>query len=114
MQRRYRLRHRDDFQHLRREGTVYRHSGLTLSVAPGPQSHNRYGVITAKYLGNAVTRNRVRRQLREAARLLHPRLQQGYDLVIIARPDLIGKPFTSIQRILSRMCERAGLLSEDS
>ena len=113
MQESLRLRHAGDFQRLRRVGQVYRHHALILSVASNNLTHNRYGFITAKYLGNAVRRNRIRRQLREAIRLLHPGLYPGRDMVFIVRPALIGQPFQMIQRIVYELCEKANMVEKE-
>ncbi|MBQ2798134.1 MAG: ribonuclease P protein component [Ruminiclostridium sp.] len=50
---------------------------------------NRIGVVTGKKIGNAVKRNRARRVIREAFRLIEPRLreqsQKRYDFIFVAR-----------------------------
>lgn len=109
MHRRLRLRHQSDFQQLRQQGLVKRHPCITITYLANVQDHNHYGFITPKRLGNAVQRNKVRRQMKEAVRLLHPQLQQGYNVLFIARDALVGQPFHAIQRILNDLCERAGL-----
>ena len=86
---------------------------MVWNYAPNQLEHNRYGFITPKRLGNAVKRNRIRRQVREAVRLLHPQLQQGYDIVVIVRFPLMGQPFQEIQRIVCELCVKAGLLSKE-
>ena len=48
----------------------------------------RLGLAVPKANGTAVVRNRVKRQLREAWRALLPKVQQGQDYVLIARPGL--------------------------
>ena len=100
MHRRLRLRLTSDFQRLRQEGQTRNHPTMVLSYAQNHLEHNRYGFITPKRLGNAVKRNRIRRQVREAVRLLHPSLQQGYDIVVIVRFPSMGQPFQEIQRIV--------------
>lgn len=114
MQRRLRLRRSEDFQRLRHEGGAKKHPYGILSYAPNDLTHNRYGFITSKRLGNAVTRNRVRRVVREAVRLLHPRLRQGYDVVFIVRPAAVAQPFAEVQRIVIDLFTRAGLLAEET
>jgi ribonuclease P protein component len=110
VERRLRLRHSDDFARLRQAGRAYRHPMLVLNSDANTLSHNRYGFITAKSLGNAVTRNRARRLLREVVRILHPRLRVGYDLVLVARSEIVGQPFVVVQRIVEELCRRAGLV----
>lgn len=110
MQRRYRLRRNKDFQHLRHQGRVYRHPLMLLSLLPNGLSHNRYGFITPKHLGSAVTRNRLRRLLREAVRQLHPQLDSGFDIVILTRPEAAQQPFTTLQGTVQTLCQRSGLI----
>jgi ribonuclease P protein component len=110
MQQRHRLRQEGDFVRLRRDGRAYQGRYLLISVLPNGLSHNRYGFITSKQLGNAVTRNRVRRLCREVVRLLHPQLQVGYDIVLVARRAIVEQPLSSIQRIVEDLCRQAGLM----
>lgn len=109
MQRHLRLRRREDFARLRQAGRTWRHPFFILSVAPNHLPHNRYGFVTSKQLGSAVTRNRVRRQLRAAVNQLHPSLAAGHDIVFIARRPLVGQPFAAILTAMTMTLQRAGL-----
>lgn len=113
MERRLRLRHNQDFARLRQQGRAHHSRGLLVSVASNGLSHNRYGFVTSKQLGSAVTRNRVRRFMRESVRLLHPQLAPGFDVVFVARQPLVGETFHHVQRIIDDMLSKAGLLSKE-
>ncbi|GAB5490243.1 MAG: ribonuclease P protein component [Phototrophicaceae bacterium] len=102
-----------DFQRLREKGQVKRHPDLMISYLPNDLSYNRYGFIITKRLGNAVKRNRVRRLIRENVRLQNPHTIQGYDVVFIARPSIVEKPFQQVQRIVNDLFRRAGLLMKE-
>jgi ribonuclease P protein component len=59
----------------------------------------RVGFTCTKKLGNAVVRNRIRRRLKEAARLVLPEIAKtGHDYVIIGRASSKGRPFEALQK----------------
>ena len=54
-------------------------------------------------LGSAVVRNRARRRLKEAVRLVAPaHATKGYDYVLIARAGTLQRPFTALTEDLTR------------
>lgn len=85
---------------------------LTLLTIPNALPHNRYGAIVSKRVGKAVTRNRVKRRLREVLRRLDRagRIAPGYDLAVIARPSLAAATFAELQQALTALLARAALL----
>lgn len=107
-----RLRRDADFARVRSLGKQWRHPLLTLAFAPNALDHNRYGFVTTRRLGNAVTRNRAKRLMREVIRLAHSRLQTGLDIVLIARQELIEQPFQIIQAAIHSLLSRAHLWVE--
>jgi ribonuclease P protein component len=57
------------------------------------------GFTCTKKLGNAVIRNRIRRRLREAARLVLPQAARpGFDYVLIGRATTATRGFEALQK----------------
>ncbi len=70
----------------------------------------RVGFTCTKKLGNAVTRNRIRRRLREAARLSMPdAAQPGHDYVLIGRASAENRAFEALKKdIISALTKLHG------
>jgi ribonuclease P protein component len=77
-------------------------------------SASRLGVITAGRIGGAVVRSRARRLLREAFRLHQRDLSAAVDLVLVARPSIVGKAFAEVERDFLAAVRRGRLLHQAS
>ena len=73
-------------------------------------STNRVGVTVGKKLGGAVTRNRVRRRLREVYRLNESLFAPGWDIVVVARSRCVKAPFEKLTQAYLSLAEKAGVL----
>ena len=80
-----RLRRPAQFMRVRQRGTARQVGPLRVAAAPNDLNITRLGLAISKRCGSAVERNRVKRQLREAFRLLQHELPRGYDLVVLSR-----------------------------
>ncbi|MEQ3628060.1 MAG: ribonuclease P protein component [Hyphomonas sp.] len=86
-----RLRVRPQFLYVR-HGKTERRKALLVQArhrkGASPGAHAGAGFTATKKIGNAVIRNRAKRRLREAARVLLPQHgKPGWDYVFIARMD---------------------------
>ena len=91
MQRRHRLSRSRDFDAVYRQGrsTSTRFLVLYWFDRDGEAGEEpRLGLAVPKAAGNAVARNRIKRQLRELWRTRLDRVPSGRDYVLIAKPGL--------------------------
>jgi len=108
-----RLRSPIDFERARSSGKSWTSNLIVAVVLPNGRESNRYGFAVGRKVGKAVTRNRAKRLMREAARDLHPRLDQGYDIVFISRNRVgLETPLSAIEAAMERVLRQAGLLGE--
>lgn len=71
---------------------------------------SRLGVITAGRIGNAVVRTRARRLMRETFRVHQHDLVAPVDLVLVARPSVVGRGFAAVERDFLTTLKKARLL----
>jgi ribonuclease P protein component len=106
-----RLKRRAEYLRVAAKGRKVVTPGLVLQALrrddPGPV---RLGFTVTRKVGGAVTRNRSRRRLREAVRLVlaeHP--LAGADLVLIGREGTGTRPFAALREDLRRAIVQAGI-----
>ncbi|HEY0425694.1 MAG TPA: ribonuclease P protein component [Rhodopila sp.] len=112
-----RLKRRAEFLRVAASGRKAAVGGVVLQAMRRTDTQPvRLGFTVTKKVGNAVIRNRTRRRLKEAARLLlsQPALlsQQavaGFDLVLIGRDSTRKRNFILLQGDIRRALERTGV-----
>jgi ribonuclease P protein component len=107
-----RLKRRPEFLRIAAKGRKAAMPGVVLqALARQDQGPGRLGFTVTKKIGNAVTRNRTRRRLKEAARLV---LAQspiiGVDLVLIGREATRKRSFIDLQDDVCRALAKAGVV----
>ena len=106
-----RLTRRAEFLRVAGNGRKAPVTGLVLqALQRDDTAPARLGFTVTKKVGNAVVRNRTRRRLREAARLVLAETPvRGADLVLIGRDATARRPFSALQEDLRRALARVGL-----
>ncbi len=110
MKRRFRLNRSGDFERVRRLGKSYAHPLAVLIALRNNTDRIRVGVAAGRSVGGAVQRNRAKRLLRASITPLLPRIQPGWDMVLIARKPLIGARTAELLTALEQLLQRADLL----
>jgi ribonuclease P protein component len=104
-----RLTRRAEFVRAAREGRKAASGHLVLQALRQPGEATRLGFTATKKIGNAVARNRAKRRLRAAARIvLGAAGAPGYDLVLIARNETGHCPFPALLSELEAALRRTG------
>jgi ribonuclease P protein component len=98
--RKHRLQHALEFEAVYAAKTRESRGPLTVFALPNDLGHPRLGLSVGRKVGIAPKRNRVKRRLREAFRLLQHDLPRGYDFVINVRPHDVAL-LADYQRMLS-------------
>jgi ribonuclease P protein component len=96
----HRLQHARQFQAVYAGKTRESRGPLSVFAIPNELGHPRLGLSVGRRVGVAPKRNRIKRLLREAFRLMQHDLPQGYDVVINVRPHEAAM-LADYQRMLS-------------
>ena len=80
-----RLTRKAEFDRVFKEGRAYRTQEVSILAVPNNTACSRLGMVVGRRAGGAVTRNRMKRLIREGFRLNKRLLTVGHDIVVIPR-----------------------------
>jgi ribonuclease P protein component len=112
-----RLRRKNDLDRVFREGRRFSCPWAVLQArgrtAEEQQAAGlRVAVVAARGFPTAVARNRARRLLRESCRVALGEAGGRWDLVLVARREVLSVPFAARVEALSALLREAGVLGE--
>lgn len=110
MQAKYRLKKRSDFRHVFRRGQSYANRQFVLYFCKrrtkGPF---RIGISVSKKVGNAVTRNRLKRMIKEITRHWADYIKIQTDLVVIVRKPAAKMDYHQLKRSLRHLFNKSNV-----
>jgi ribonuclease P protein component len=107
----HKLRGSSEVQRVLRGGTATRSKRVVVYLARG-SGPPRGAWVAGRRVGGAVARNRARRLLREAWKEISPRVEEGWQAVLVARESMAGARAREMVEEVGELLGRAGVLSE--
>lgn len=101
------LKKNHEFRRLYAKGKSAATATLAVYCRKNGSGRNRIGYTVSNKIGHAVTRNRVRRRLREIYRLHEGEFRRGSDIVVVAR---MRAPSADYRRLEADFLKAAGRL----
>ncbi len=92
------------------KGSSWSSRFLVMKALPNNLALSRFGFSVSKRVGNAVTRNKMKRRLKEIVR--SEPVKPGWDVVYIVRSAAASAGFSSLKVSVERILSRAGLLKD--
>ncbi len=101
------------FQRLYSKGTSCSDKNIVIYFLPNRIGINRLGITVSKKTGCAVVRNRTKRLIKENYRLNEEQVKSGYDIVIVARKNIVNADFHAISASFLKLMKKLDMLVTD-
>ncbi len=106
------LKSKQDFQAVYTKGRTVVDALAVFYISSQQDDKVQIGLAVGKKIGCAVTRNHVKRMMREVFRMHLAELKTGYQIVWVARKKLAKADYKTFERVFLRLAKRAALLKE--
>ena len=106
------LKKNQDFQTVYRGGKSYANKYLVMYVMDSGREDTRIGISASKKVGNSVVRHRFARLVRESFRLNKDTLEEGLDIIVVARAAAKDSDYKTIERAFMHLCGLHHILKE--
>ena len=104
-----RIKDSQEFVFTVKKGNVLKHTPFIVHYLPNDKKVCRVGLSVSKKIGNAVTRNRVKRQTRAMCDSLVNYTSHTFDVVIIVKAEFINNSFDDNKSILNILLSKIGI-----
>jgi ribonuclease P protein component len=102
----YRVKSHEDFQEVIKEKKTVSNRIYILYYKKNELKHSRLGISASKKLGNAVTRNKIRRQIRMMAQQVI-NFENSIDYCLIVRKQYLEESYENNKKEFSILIEKA-------
>ena len=105
-----RLKKRYQFSYVYKAGSHFSEKALVLYVTTSKTRDIKVGFAVTKKIGKATVRNLAKRRLREIVRKSLPNLKQNYNIIIVARENILNYSFEELSNQYSNLIKKADIL----
>jgi ribonuclease P protein component len=110
MRRKYRIKKNEDFQKVFKLGKSIANRQFVIYILQNPDEREfRIGLSVSKKIGNAVTRNRVKRLIRQVFSEEKQRIVSGKEFIVIARKPAADMNYHEVKSSLNHLFRKAKL-----
>jgi ribonuclease P protein component len=111
MAKRLALTRRAQYLAVYKSGKAVADNMLVIKTLANNLDVSRTGYSVTKEMGKATVRNRIKRLLKENMRVLD--IEQGWDIVLIARHNIVTADFSTLTTRMIKLLDRAGILRKE-
>lgn len=107
-----RLQKEKDFARVHHTGRFFGQQFLAIKSVPNNLNVSRFGFLVGiKVSKKAVVRNKVKRRLRETIRLKLNKIEPGFDVVVMVKPEIAEKSYLEISEAVHNVLKKARLIN---
>lgn len=108
------LRNNNDFSKVFNKGKSTASKTMVVFFIKNELKYNRIAFIASKKVGNSVKRNKARRLMKEAFRENKDQLKKGYDIIFIARNNIIEAKYDDLRKSIKYMLKKVKLFEGEA
>ena len=105
MKKEFRVKDTREFSEIMKYKRFYSSPSFVIYVKPRKMDHARVGLSVGKKMGNAVVRNKVKRQVRSMVREIYT-FDENFDTIILARVKYHEENYTNNKKVLERLVKK--------
>ncbi len=112
MKKSFRVKREKDFKAIFKDGTSFANRKFVVYQLENQQNHFRVGLSVSKKLGNAVTRNQIKRRIRDILQSVKGSLVEHVDFVVIARKGVETLEYAEMEKNLLHVLKLSKIYQE--
>ena len=112
MKKNFRVKREKDFKAIFKDGTSFANRKFVVYQLENKQNHFRVGLSVSKKLGNAVTRNQIKRRIRHILQSVKGSLVEHVDFVVIARKGVETLEYAEMEKNLLHVLKLSKIYQE--